>query len=98
MPLKHQKTAVIRERNKRLPTLKKPIYYYRWKEKYGNSPIGVIGSIEHFPPIPKSKSSEVVLIDWKKRIVRNLWGEPIGKLPKRMRFDKYCPDTFEIAK
>jgi hypothetical protein len=97
MPLKHVKANPVRDKYSRLPTLKKPLYYYSWKKKYGDSPIGFIGRVEHFPPIMKTKKSEFVIIDWKKRIVRNIWGKPIGKLPTRMKLDRYCPDTLEIS-
>ena len=96
-----QRTRLKRRAGKkttRLPTITKPVYFYQWKEKYGRSPIGFIGRLDHFPPIEKQKNSETVIIDWKTKVVRDIWGRPIGKLPSKMRFDKYCPDTFEVAK
>lgn len=82
----------------RLPVIKKPIYFMQWEKKYGNSPIGFIGRVEHFPPIMKTKNSQMVLLDWKTKVVKDLWGKPIGRMPDRQVLDRYCPDTIEVER
>lgn len=86
------KRNVRKRKVTRLPVIKKPIYYLEWKKKYGKSPIGFIGKMQSFPPIMKTKDAEMVIIDWKTRTIRDVWGRPIGRMPTRQKLDKFCPE------
>lgn len=81
----------------RLPVIKKPIYYMDWEKKYGKSPIGFVGKMKNFPPILKTEESEMVIINWDNKVVRDIWGKPIGKVPSKQRLDTFCADTLEVA-
>ena len=86
------KKDTSKNRKKRLPVIKKPIYYLEWEKKYGKSPIGFIGKLKSYPPLMKTKESQMVIINWKTRVVRDVWGRPIGTVPTKQRLDKFCPE------
>lgn len=86
------KKSLVKRRTRRLPEIKQPIYYLEWKKKYGKSPIGFVGKLKSYPPLMKTKKSQMVIINWKTKVVRDVWGRPIGTVPTKLKLDKFCPE------
>jgi hypothetical protein len=92
MPLRKQRAVSAKEKTKRLKEVKGPIYFIKTE---GKSPVGFIGKMKNFPPVWIEPNSQIVLIDWKKKIVRDATGKIIGKLPEKLKYDRYCPEAMK---
>jgi len=89
-----------KNRLKTLSLEKKKLYTLRLDG--AKIPVGFIGRnpkwkeiITDRPPYYKVLLSpavgQYVRIDWKKNIVYDILGKPMGKLPKKLKWDKYVP-------
>jgi len=72
----------------RLDGAKLPIAYIgripNWKELITEKP-------PYYNVFLPPSVGQYVKIDWKKNKVYDLWGKPIGKLPKKLKWEKYVP-------